>query len=83
MSSQINLDDSAPNGLDSLTAVSPPEPPPVHRRQLATPDWDRTSPGQLKLYVPNEPLIGDEFSYNGVRWQVVDYRDGWIARILL
>ncbi len=35
------------------------------------------------LYVAEEPRIGDEFSYNDLRWRVIDYRDGWIAELLV
>ena len=59
------------------------EPPPPTTRQLADIDWDSSTEDGLKLYLSEEPGIGDEFSYNGVRWQIVDYRDGWVARLLV
>ncbi len=82
MSLRFNLDDTVTYRPDVLPTIAK-RPPPARRRQLAIADWDEATADQLILFVPDEPLIGDEFSYNGVRWQVVDYRDGWIARILL
>lgn len=82
MSPRFNLDDSVAYASDVPPAVVQGVPP-ARRRQLAIAEWDGATTGQLMLFVPDEPLIGDEFSYNGIRWQVVDYRDGWIARILL
>ena len=35
------------------------------------------------LYVADDPQIGDEFSYNGLSWRIVDYRNGWVARLLV
>ena len=35
------------------------------------------------LYLAGEPRIGDEFSYNDLEWRIIDYRDGWIAELLV
>jgi hypothetical protein len=35
------------------------------------------------LYVAEEPRVGLEFSYHGLDWQIVDYRDGWVAKLLV
>ena len=35
------------------------------------------------LYVAEEPHVGLEFTYHGLDWQIVDYRDGWVARLLV
>ncbi|MFV2071460.1 MAG: hypothetical protein ACC742_02255 [Thermoanaerobaculales bacterium] len=53
------------------------------RRQLFNTDWDRDSTDHLMLYLAEEPQIGLDFSYLGLRWQIVDYRDGWIARLVV
>jgi hypothetical protein len=37
----------------------------------------------LTLYFSGEPRIGEEFSYNDLRWRVIDYRDGWVAEMLV
>jgi hypothetical protein len=35
------------------------------------------------LYVAEEPRVGLEFRYYGLDWRIVDYRNGWIARMLV
>jgi len=37
----------------------------------------------LLLYLSEEPEIGREFEYGGARWEIVDYQDGWIARLVV
>jgi hypothetical protein len=46
-------------------------------------DWDDSGPAALLLFLPDEPEIGRRFSYSGVDWEIVDYRNGWIARLLV
>ena len=59
---------------------------PRHRAPHRGPDvalLDWTSTGrQLLLHLRDEPAIGLRFRYNGLAWEIVDYRDGWIARLL-
>lgn len=45
--------------------------------------WEHESRDSMILYLSEEPEIGHEFDYNGVRWQIVDYRNGWIAKLLV
>lgn len=82
MVARIHLDESA----DSAPGTSRLEPVgriPAPSRQLALADWDRPSRSILKLYLEDEPEIGRVFNYNGLEWQVVEYRDGWIARLIV
>ncbi len=81
MNTRIELDDSGP-GIPSAP-VEWDAPPAPCARQFAHIDWERSTADGMKLYLSEEPRIGDEFSYNGVRWQIVDYRDGWVARLLV
>jgi len=37
----------------------------------------------LLLYLADEPEIGRQFTYDGARWEIVDYQDGWIARLVV
>ena len=83
MNPRISLDDSIVSDVAVYSVQSSKIPAPSDHRQLASTDWDRSTPGHLNLFLPDEPRIGDQFSYNGVQWQVVDYSDGWVARILL
>jgi len=46
-------------------------------------DWDNDQAPALLLYLSEEPEIGLQFRYSGVDWEIVDYRDGWIARLLV
>jgi hypothetical protein len=83
MNPRFALDETA---SESLT-VGPsegshlPASPVSHR--LAHADWESPTDETLMLYLAEEPRIGAEFSYNGLEWRIVDYRDGWIARLLV
>jgi len=46
-------------------------------------DWDDESAPALLLYLAEEPSIGTRFQYGEVEWEVVDYRDGWVARLVV
>lgn len=83
MKPRFALDETA---SESLT-VGPPEgsqlpASPVSHR-LAHADWESQTDDSLMLYLAEEPQIGAEFSYHGLEWQIVDYRDGWVARLLV
>ena len=66
-----------------------PTVPPVHRitpRELSVPafaDWDDDRLPALLLFLADEPEIGRRFRYSGVEWEIVDYRNGWVARLLV
>jgi hypothetical protein len=81
MNPRIQLDESAP---EALTASSGDDqaPPPV-TRQLLEADWEDSTTEPLMLYVAEEPRVGLEFSYNDLDWEIVEYRDGWVARLLV
>jgi hypothetical protein len=81
MSPRIQFDESESGTLILLESglASPPAP----TRQLLDPDWEDSTGEPLMLYVADEPRVGLEFSYHGLDWQIVDYRDGWIARLLV
>jgi len=81
MNPRFELDDTV--ALASMVTGVSAEPPPPFTRELAHADWESSTDDGLKLYLSDEPGIGDEFSYNGVRWQIIDYRDGWVARLLV
>ena len=61
---------------------SQPTPAPA-KRHLFDANWERPSAEAMLLYVAEEPRIGYEFSYFGLRWEIVDYREGWVARLLV
>jgi hypothetical protein len=46
-------------------------------------DWDDDRSPTLLLFLAEEPEIGRQFSYDGVDWEIIDYRDGWVARLLV
>jgi hypothetical protein len=79
---RIHLDESAESapGVPQLEPVGRVPPP---SRQVALADWDRPSRSILKLYLEDEPEINQVFCYNGLEWQIVEYRDGWIARLIV
>jgi hypothetical protein len=81
MSPRIDLDESV-SEAPIFARVAGEIPPPV-TRQLLDADWDNSEAEPLMLYVAEEPRVGLEFSYHGLSWQIVDYRDGWVARLLV
>jgi hypothetical protein len=46
-------------------------------------DWEDNRTPALLLYLSEEPEIGLRFRYTGEEWEIIDYRDGWIARLLV
>ena len=73
---------------------APAEPPqrPARRRRLHATSRARTAPAftadgpdpeAWMLFVHREPEIGMCFRYADLLWEVVDYRDGWIARMVV
>jgi len=78
---RIQLDESVPATLTHIRA-NDQAPPPV-ARQLLDANWEESTAEALMLYVAEEPRIGLEFSYHGLEWQIVEYRDGWIAKLLV
>jgi len=81
MDLRFELDDTAASASMAERVMAGP-PPPVGP-QLAHADWENSTDQALMLYLSEEPAIGDEFSYNGVQWRIIDYRDGWVARLLV
>lgn len=81
MSPRIELDESAFEAADVTNpkgAISPSA-----SRQLLDPEWQNPSSEILMLYVAEEPCVGLEFSYHGLNWEIVEYRNGWIARLVI
>ena len=56
-------------------------PGPGDSADTLLPSGDGTGP-PLLLWVAQEPEIGLRFAYDGLVWEIVDYRDGWIARLV-
>ena len=81
MSPRIDLDDSESGHKIRLTGGSTVEP--EGRQPLANPRWESPSADDMVLFVTEEPCIGHEFVYNGVPWRIVDYRDGWVAVLVV
>jgi len=81
MSPRFDLDESV-SRAPIVATVSGEIPSPV-TRQLLDADLDDSEAEPLMLYVAEEPRVGLEFSYHGLSWQIVDYRDGWVAKLLV
>lgn len=81
MSPRIHLDEIV-SDAPLVTEMMANAPPPA-TRQLLDADWEDSQAEPMMLYVAEEPRVGLEFSYHGLKWQIVDYRDGWIARLLV
>jgi hypothetical protein len=83
MTVRITLSEDQP-AAPAVPIVQPG--PRVERPASSAPvfaDWDDSEATALLLFLPDEPEIGRRFSYSGVDWEIVDYRDGWIARLLV
>ena len=83
MAPRILIDEHPPDNTTSWSFEHCEPVPARRRKQLFHADWDRDSARHLMLYVAEEPQIGLDFSYLGLQWQIVDYRDGWIARLVV
>jgi len=81
MSPRFHLDESV-SGVPIIATVAA-EIQPVMTRQLLDADWHDSEAEPLMLYVAEEPRVGLDFTYHGLSWQIVDYRDGWIAKLLV
>lgn len=81
MTPRIELDESTPKSLVVFTPGTPPPRP--SSRQLLNADWEDSAAEPLMLYVAEEPRVGLEFSYHGLNWRIVDYRDGWVADLVV
>jgi hypothetical protein len=77
----FRLDDTAGERLVSLEGFGDPPPPLGH--QLVDADCTGASSEALMLYLVDEPAMGEVFTYHGLQWLVVDYVDGWVARLLV
>lgn len=78
---RIMLSEEDGNGAPMGAAVRQPgaafrPPPAANERDLA-------DENPLLLYLADEPEIGREFTYGGARWEIVDYQDGWVARLVV
>ena len=78
---RIQLDESG-REAPLVPAVNRGVRPPSGRHLLEA-DWEDPTSETLMLYVADDPQIGDEFSYHGLSWRIVDYRNGWVARLLV
>ena len=81
MNPRIQLDESDSEALNM--AATEDQAPPSITRQLLDVDWEGSTPDALMLYVAEEPRVGLEFSYHGLEWEIVEYREGWIAKLLV
>ena len=81
MSPRFQLDESVSESPISTTVAG--EIPPPFTRHLLDADWEDSETEPLMLYVAEEPRVGLEFAYHGLSWQIVDYRNGWVARLMV
>lgn len=70
-------------GEDPADRRPAPRPAAVREPAAAAADWGDPCAPPLLLYLTEEPEIGLRFEYGGARWEIVDYQDGWIARLVV
>ena len=46
-------------------------------------DDDAGADRPLLLYLPDEPAVGRRFRYQDLEWEGVEYRNGWLARLVV
>jgi hypothetical protein len=80
---RITLDKNSEEMLEFSASRVGSETAPGPSRHLAHANWEVRDSDTLTLYFSGEPRIGEEFSYNDLRWRVIDYRDGWVAEMLV
>jgi len=83
MALRISFCDADPPSLGGGAAVSEPPIDDRHAVEplLAAGDDPHVPP--LLLYLGDEPEIGRRFRYYDVEWEIVDYDDGWVARLIV
>ena len=80
---RITLADDTTGRAPARRSPAGRKPVPPRPGGAASPDWGDPSAPPLLLYLSEEPEIGREFEYGGARWEIVDYQDGWIARLVV
>ena len=83
MALRITLHDDESGVPLSLAPATVKQPQTTYRRDFPFLDADDDSSPSMVLYLPDEPEIGQRFRYAEVEWEIVDYRDGWIARLVV
>jgi len=83
MKLRIMLSDEPPAAPTLPIVAADPRVEPPESSAPVFADWDDTEAQALVLFLPDEPELGRRFAYSGVEWEIVDYRDGWIARLLV
>jgi hypothetical protein len=81
---RITLGEDAPDQAPAAGPAAVRAPVPL--RRAASPafaDWDDPGTPPLLLYLADEPELGHQFEYGGARWEIVDYQDGWVARLVV
>ena len=83
MTLRITLHDDEGVGTPAPAPAAVSQPQPAFHRDSAFLAADDDSSPVMLLYLPDEPEIGQRFWYAEVEWEIVDYRDGWIARLVV
>jgi hypothetical protein len=86
MTLRINLCDDAPPPSDRRPTARPAVRAPLEEARVREPllaDLDDPYVPPLLLYLGDEPEIGRRFHYAGVEWEIVDYDNGWVARLIV
>ena len=83
MEMRIVLDEGGPPAVPTLRRRG--RRPRRPQRALTAVVHDEKSREQrpLLLYLADEPAVGTRFRYQDLDWEVVEYRDGWLARLVV
>lgn len=80
---RITYTDDAPATLIPSATQTDRQPAAPLRPGPAFVDWNDPHTPALLLYLADEPEIGQRFAYGGATWEIVDYHDGWVARLVV
>lgn len=83
MPMRITATDDAPLRTRPVACQSVRQPAAPFHPGPAFVDWNDPDTSALLLYLADEPEIGHRFAYAGVTWEVIDYHDGWVARMVV
>lgn len=83
MTLRILLSEDNGDGLTAPLPAAVREPDLAHRPRGPVAGLEEQGSPPLLLYLADEPEIGRRFHYGGALWEIVDYQDGWIARLVV
>jgi len=83
MTLRISFCDGDPPSLNGFVPSNALPPDDSHVAEPLLADLDDPYVPPLLLYLGDEPEVGRRFHYSDVEWEIVDYENGWVARLIV